>query len=45
MGMNPKNICIGEIGTVFELSGNTCKVNSTVPAGKVFVDGTGVGDV
>jgi len=45
MGMNPKNICIGEIGTVFELSGKTCKVNSTVPAGKVFVDGTGVGDV
>ena len=45
MGTNPKNICIGEIGTVFELSGKTCKVNGTVPAGKVFVDGTGVGDV
>ena len=45
MGMNPRNIHIGEIGTVFELSGKTCKVNGTVPAGKVFVDGTGVGDV
>ena len=45
MGMNPRNIHIGEIGTVFELSSKTCKVNSTVPAGKVFVDGTGVGDV
>jgi len=45
MGVNPKNIFIGEIGTVFELSGRTCKVNGTVPAGKVFVDGTGVGDV
>ncbi len=45
MGMNPRNIHIGEIGTVFELSARTCKVNSTVPAGKVFVDGTGVGDV
>jgi ribonuclease J len=45
MGMNPRNIHIGEIGTVFELSARTCKVNGTVPAGKVFVDGTGVGDV
>ena len=45
MGMHPKNIMIGEIGTVFELTGKTCKVNTSVPAGKVFVDGTGVGDV
>ncbi len=45
MGMNPKNIFIGEIGTVFELSGKTCKVKPAVPAGKVFVDGCGVGDV
>ena len=45
MGMNPKNILIGEIGTVFELTGKTCKVKGTVPAGRVFVDGTGVGDV
>ena len=45
MGMNPRNIHIGEIGTVFELSARTCKVNGTVPSGKVFVDGSGVGDV
>ena len=45
MGMNPKNIFIGEIGSQFELSGKTCKLKGTVPAGKVFVDGTGVGDV
>ena len=45
MGMNPRHIHIGEIGTVFELTGKTCKANGTVPAGKVFVDGTGVGDV
>ena len=45
MGMSPRNIHIGELGTVFELSGKTCKVNGTVPAGKVFVDGSGVGDV
>jgi ribonuclease J len=45
MGMNPKNILIGEIGSVFELTGRTCKVSGTVPSGKVFVDGTGIGDV
>jgi len=45
MGMNPKNIFIGEIGTVFELSGKTCRIKPSVPAGKVFVDGSGVGDV
>ena len=45
MGMNPRHIHIGEIGTVFEFTGKTCKVNGTVPAGKVFVDGSGVGDV
>ena len=45
MGMNPRNILIGEIGTVFELTGKTCKVRESVPAGKVYVDGTGVGDV
>ena len=45
MGMHPKNIHIGEIGTMFELTGKTCKVKGLVPAGKVFVDGSGVGDV
>ena len=45
MGMNPRNIHIREIGTVFEFTGKTCKMNGIVPAGKVFVDGTGVGDV
>ena len=45
MGLSPKNVRIGEIGSVIELTGRTCKINGTVPAGKVFVDGTGVGDV
>ena len=45
MGMNPRHIFIGELGTVFELTGRSCKPNGTVTAGKVFVDGTGVGDV
>ena len=45
IGTPAKNVHIGEIGTVFELSARTCKVNGTVPAGKVYVDGSGVGDV
>ena len=45
MGMNPKNIFIGEIGSVFELTSKSCKLKGTVTAVKVFVDGTGVGDV
>ena len=45
VGMNPKNIRIPEIGGVLEFTGKTCKANGTVTAGKVFVDGTGVGDV
>ncbi len=45
MGMNPKNICIPEIGSVIELTKRGCKVASSVTAGMVLVDGTGVGDV
>ncbi len=45
MGVAAKNICIAEIGSVIELTGRTCKLNGTVPAGMVLVDGTGVGDV
>ena len=45
MGIKPNHILIGEIGSVIELSAKTGKITATVPAGKVFVDGTGVGDV
>ena len=45
MGMNPKNICIPEIGSVIELTKRGCKAASSVTAGMVLVDGTGVGDV
>ena len=45
VGLAPKNVRIGEIGSVIEFTGKTCKINGTVPAGKVFVDGSGVGDV
>ena len=45
MGISPKHICIAEIGSIIELSGRSCKINGSVPAGMVLVDGTGVGDV
>ena len=45
VGTPAKNIRIAELGNVLEFTGKTCKINGTVTAGKVFVDGTGVGDV
>ncbi len=45
MGMNPRHIVIGEVGTAIELSAKTAKLGSQVPSGIVLVDGTGVGDV
>ncbi|MBQ7254738.1 MAG: ribonuclease J [Oscillospiraceae bacterium] len=45
MGMNPKNIFIGSIGQVFEFTRTTCRQTGAVPAGKVLVDGSGIGDV
>ena len=45
MGLPAKNVRIAEIGSVLEFTGRSCKLNGTVTAGKVFVDGTGVGDV
>ena len=45
MGMPRENVIIAEIGNVIETDGNTMKVVSQVPAGRVLVDGLGVGDV
>ena len=45
IGLSPKNVRIMEIGNVVEFTRKTCKITDTVTAGKVFVDGTGVGDV
>ena len=45
MGVPPKNIVISDVGKVIELSGRSIKLTGTVPSGKIFVDGTGVGDV
>ena len=45
MGMNPNHVLISSIGKVMEFTPNSAKITGTVPAGHVFVDGYGVGDV
>ena len=45
MGMDPKNIFVMDIGQVLELDNDHAKRNGTVPAGRMLVDGYGVGDV
>ncbi len=45
MGIEPKNIFIGELGKVLEINKNSAKWQGEVPAGKVLVDGSGVGDI
>ncbi|MBR2108787.1 MAG: ribonuclease J [Ruminococcus sp.] len=45
LGIDRKNIYIGDIGSQIELNEEHIKELSSVPAGKVFVDGLGVGDV
>lgn len=45
MGVQPKNVVIGENGAVIEVTKKGIKCEDTVPAGAVLVDGSGVGDV
>ena len=45
MGKEPKDVFIGDIGDVVELNQNYMKRLPSVPAGRVLVDGLGVGDV
>ena len=45
LGMDPKDIFIMSNGKVLELDENEAKITGTVPAGRVLVDGLGVGDV
>ena len=45
MGMSEKDIFISDIGKVLEIDKNGAKFAGTVPAGKVLIDGYGVGDV
>ncbi|MEG0779081.1 MAG: ribonuclease J [Oscillospiraceae bacterium] len=45
MGMDRDHIVVAENGNVIELTAKTVKINGSVPAGEVFIDGSGVGDV
>jgi len=45
LGMSSDRIFVMDIGKVLELTSDTAKINGSVPAGKVLVDGLGVGDV
>lgn len=45
LGMPKENIVIGENGSVIEVSEDSIGINGRVTAGRVLVDGLGVGDV
>lgn len=45
LGMPKENMVIGENGSVIEITPETICINGKVTAGKVLVDGLGVGDV
>ncbi len=45
VGIPSKNIIIADNGTMLEVSSAQIKKCATVPAGRIFVDGYGVGDV
>ena len=45
MGMERNHIAVAENGSVIEITGKTMKLGGSVPAGEVYVDGSGVGDV
>ena len=45
MGMPAKNVMITDIGKVVEITADKMAVVGSVPAGRVMVDGLGIGDV
>ncbi len=45
MGIPAENIFLGENGRVLELSAEGAKWGTPIPAGRVLIDGAGVGDV
>jgi ribonuclease J len=45
LGIDKKNTFIADVGTTLEINRDYMKELQRVPAGKVFVDGLGVGDV
>ena len=45
MGMDRNHVAIADNGSVIEMTAKTLKMTTSVPAGEVYVDGSGVGDV
>ena len=45
MGIPPQNIFISEIGRVLEIDRKGARFNGIVPAGRLLIDGSGVGDI
>ncbi|MCQ2413205.1 MAG: ribonuclease J [Clostridia bacterium] len=45
MGIPSQNIFVSEIGKVLEIDRKGARFNGNVPAGRVLVDGAGVGDI
>lgn len=45
MGMDEKSTLIPEIGKIIEITPDKMEVTGSVPAGRVLVDGLGIGDV
>lgn len=45
IGIPSENIVIADIGSQVEFLGDSMRVSTGIPAGRVFVDGYGVGDV
>ena len=45
LGMSAENIFIMDIGNVLELGTDDAKIAGNVPAGRILIDGLGVGDV
>ncbi len=45
MGVPAENVLVSDVGQVIELTADSIQMTGTVPSGRVFVDGYGVGDV
>lgn len=45
LGMPAQNVLVTEIGKTIELTSDSMVINGSVPAGRVLVDGLGVGDI
>ncbi|MBP3496039.1 MAG: RNase J family beta-CASP ribonuclease [Clostridia bacterium] len=45
MGMSSESIFVSDIGKVIEIDSDGARFNGTVQAGKVLIDGSGIGDV